>query len=142
MFYGPPPWRLAFPEANAEVLPRLSSDHHPILVQCGPAPPKGSRPFRFEVAWLTHPAYEGVVQEAWDRGGSVAGRLEVVKDRSHAFNKETFRSIFFRKYFLEARIKGIQLNLELVDSAYLSHLNNSLMWELHTILLQEDVLWF
>jgi hypothetical protein len=50
------PWQLAFPEAYIEVLCRLHSDHHPLLLRCGKILKRnGPRPFRFEAAWLTHP---------------------------------------------------------------------------------------
>jgi hypothetical protein len=32
------PWQLAFPEAYVEVLRRLHSDHHPLLLRCGNCP--------------------------------------------------------------------------------------------------------
>lgn len=135
-------WRTAFPEAKAEVLYRSSSDHHPILVRCGPLPSRGPRPFRFEAAWLTHEGYEGLVRDGWGGDGDVPSKLEAVKDRSLAFNKETFGNIFIRKHDLEARISGVQRKLETVDSAATWRLHDSLEQDLERVLKQEEMLWF
>ncbi len=46
-----PNWDQAFPLSNASVLPRITSDHCPIMLSSGgPLPP---RVFRFEQVWLT-----------------------------------------------------------------------------------------
>ncbi|XP_057445015.1 uncharacterized protein LOC130737280 [Lotus japonicus] len=135
-------WRTAFPEGAADVLPRLSSDHHPILVRCGPTPLRGPRPFRFEAAWLMHEQYAGLVQDAWALQGDVSSKLELVKDKSVLFNKEVFGNIFFRKHELEARLRGAQRKLERVDSASLWRLHDSLEQELDGVLKQEELLWF
>lgn len=50
-------WRMAFPEATTEVLNRHHSDHNPLFMRCGPPQSRGTCPFRFEAAWLTHLDY-------------------------------------------------------------------------------------
>lgn len=48
-------WKFAFPESQASVLPRLESDHHPILLStCRAWLRSGKKPFRFQAAWLLH----------------------------------------------------------------------------------------
>ena len=58
-------WRRTFPEAFVETLPKLYSDHHPILLRCeGVGVPVGPRPFRFKASWAMHTDYEAVVANA------------------------------------------------------------------------------
>lgn len=50
-------WRLLYPEAAVIHLPRVHSDHCPVLLTCEPrvAVDTSKRPFRFHSMWLTHP---------------------------------------------------------------------------------------
>jgi hypothetical protein len=130
------PWQLAFPEAYVEVLCRLHSDHHPLLLRCGNLSQRsGPRPFRFEAAWITHPEYQDVVRTAWSKTTPcpIAG-LNQVKIDSLNFNSNVFGNIRHRKHRLERRIKGIQLSLERVDSARLRYLEHDLQLQYDRIL--------
>ncbi|GAU46481.1 hypothetical protein TSUD_402360, partial [Trifolium subterraneum] len=61
-------WRLRYHEGFAKVLPRVQSDHHPIIVLLEGEPNVGkNRPFRFEAAWTTHDNFQQVLQENWTR---------------------------------------------------------------------------
>lgn len=42
-------WKPIFPEANWNHLPRLSSDHNPLLIQCHPTTKSSSSHFRFDL---------------------------------------------------------------------------------------------
>lgn len=86
-----------------ENLYRNHSDHNPILLRCGVLYPVArERPFRFEAAWITHENYHAVVQNAWQRGNcNVLKGLEVLRDDSIMFNRNTFGNIFRRKRRLE-----------------------------------------
>lgn len=136
-------WRVSFPEAVAENLVRLHSDHTPVLVRCGGFPGiRGVRPFRFEAAWISHSDYEQVVSEAWELGTSLATKLQSMQEHSLIFNKDVFGHIMHRKRHLEAHILGLQRKLEVVDSASLAILQNQLQQELDQTLAQEEILWF
>ncbi|XP_057419022.1 uncharacterized protein LOC130713254 [Lotus japonicus] len=140
---GDSDWNFRFPDALAENLTRVHSDHSPVLVRCGGSPPfRGSRPFRFEAAWLSHADYEQVVASAWSPQETLPGNLHLVQERSMVFNKDVFGDIRRRKRTLHARIRGIQLRLDTVDSAALSLLHDKLQIELHHTLAQEELLWF
>ena len=63
-------WRLAFPEAFVMHLPRVCSDHHPILIDLlndrrGPR----NKPFRFEAMWTMH---TGRGEGKHEPGGAIA----------------------------------------------------------------------
>ncbi|KAJ4839542.1 hypothetical protein Tsubulata_046678 [Turnera subulata] len=61
-------WRLTFPDAINRHLPRIGSDHCPILLRdgCTP-PPRAARPFRFQAAWLSHPEFTDFVTQSWNK---------------------------------------------------------------------------
>lgn len=137
-------WRMTFPEGTIEHLSRRHSDHSPILLRCSNAIyDKSGRPFRFQAAWYMHEGYPTVVRNAWARGrGVVPQSLFHVKEASILFNKETFGNIFGKKRELEARLKGIQKRLEVVDSASLVFLQSNLPKEYEKILFEEETFWF
>ncbi|KAL8507347.1 hypothetical protein ACS0TY_018043 [Phlomoides rotata] len=51
--------------ATATVLPRISSDHHPILLTLQETADHSIRPFRFQNMWTTHPSFLPMVSESW-----------------------------------------------------------------------------
>lgn len=138
------PWRLNFPEAFVEILCRSQSDHNLILLRCGGLPQlNGTRPFRFEAAWITHPNYQQVVQQAWNRGNhDLLRSLSHTQGDSITFNKDIFGNIFKIKNTLERRLRGIQRTLETVDSIRLIHLEQQLQQEYDNILFQEELHWY
>lgn len=109
-------WRLEFPEAYVEVLSRLHSDHNPILLHLGGLPQlRGSRPFRFEAAWIVHDSYHRLVADAWqEKKDRPVAALNKVKEESIHWNREVFGNIFNKKRNIEARLKGIHRSLVLV----------------------------
>jgi hypothetical protein len=137
-------WRLSFPEAYLETLCRVSSDHNPILMRCGGLPiARGTRPFRFEAAWISHSDYEQLVKDAWTRGrGLPILGLNTIREESIIFNKEVFGNIFKKKRSLENRLNCIQRTMERVDSTRLINLEYQLQQELDQVLYQEELLWY
>ncbi|XP_019459941.1 PREDICTED: uncharacterized protein LOC109359701 [Lupinus angustifolius] len=137
-------WRTVFSEAYVENLPKLHSDHCPILIRCSDdGTPISCRPFRFQVAWSTHADFEDVVRQAWSLVDSdVTGGLNKVKKDAISFNKNIFGNIFRRKRRLEARIREIQLSLETCDSHTLVTLEAQLRRDYNKALRQEEMLWF
>ena len=138
-------WRHEFPEAFLENLPCLHSDHAPILLRLGcDQGVYRDRPFHFQAAWVMHPDYTPLVQEAWEGGGGgdVGNYLQKVRDASKKFNMEVFGHILKRKKTLEGRIAGIQRSLECWDSRYLEQLELELRKEYDAILAQEEILWY
>lgn len=84
-----------------------------------------------------------MVHNAWGKGhGEVAHALHHVKEASIQFNRDAFGNIFGGKRELEARLKGIQRKLEVVDSAALVVLQGTLLKEYENILFQEETFWF
>ncbi|XP_057745065.1 uncharacterized protein LOC130962927 [Arachis stenosperma] len=58
-------WRTTFLDGRIELLPRVRSDHHPLLAIFVPARVHvGEKPFRYETMWETHPNFNHYVKEA------------------------------------------------------------------------------
>ena len=137
-------WRHSFPEAYLENLCCFHSDHAPILLRCaGRTEVRRHRPFRFQAAWVSHSDYGKVVEDSWANGnGDVGSSMRWVQEESRIFNSNIFGSILQRKRVLEARINGIQRNLEHWDSLALMRLDLELRSEYEEVLVQEELLWF
>ena len=58
-------WKLLFPTAEIHHLPRVKSDHCPIMLLTDPCERKSPKPFRFEQMWLTDPSFPSVVEQGW-----------------------------------------------------------------------------
>jgi hypothetical protein len=115
-------WRLDFQDGSVEVLPRMHSDHSPLLLRCCPNPNLIiNKPFRFEAAWIYHPQFAQVVDEAWRKGSPIfTSSLGHVREDAQRFNREVFGNIFWRKKRIADQIHNVQQRLEKVDSVVLT----------------------
>ena len=69
--FGNAQWRQLYQDANVMVLPRVKSDHHPILVELEEQRGRVQgveRPFRFEAAWLQHNEFAEFLRKGWEAG--------------------------------------------------------------------------
>ena len=106
-------WRVKFPEASVKTLPRISCDHHPILINIkGNLVKKTNRPFGFEAAWLTHEKFSEFMKAAWREDLNAVAALSGLTPLLVEWNKEVFGNLKRRKKELLARINGIQKSLE------------------------------
>lgn len=60
-----PNWLNIFPETKVIHLPRLNSDHCPILLNIDPSYNRGSKPFRFEPFWMSHNTFVPLKSTIW-----------------------------------------------------------------------------
>lgn len=106
-------WRLLFQHALVEVLNQHNSDHNSLLLSCMKYRSTKEKVFHFQAAWIQHPDYGNLVEQAWQQtGGNAVMKLSGVRDQSTIFNKQVFGNIFLRKRLLEARIKGVHSELD------------------------------
>ncbi|XP_025664446.1 uncharacterized protein [Arachis hypogaea] len=129
-------WLSLFPEAYAEILNRLQSDHCPILVRCTGRPqPKKNRPFQFIAAWATHPGYINIVNQSWQAGyREMHGKLSEVQKNSLEFNSKVFGNIFIRKCKLERQINFLQKRLEVMEDLSMRQKEKQLIEEFNNTL--------
>lgn len=60
-------WRIRFECVEINHLPKLKSDHSPLLINFEHRrnANRRRRPFRFEAIWLTHPNFNQLVNDNW-----------------------------------------------------------------------------
>jgi hypothetical protein len=136
-------WKLLFPEASIQHLPRLNSDHCPLLLMLDPPPPSArNRPFRFQPMWLNHPDFPRVVEEAWQGNEcDLNSAISAFSSLAQVWNKEVFGNVFAKKRRLMARLLGIQRAISRQPSQSLIFLQDQLSEELNQILNLEEDLW-
>lgn len=136
-------WKIKFSEAVVEHLPRIESDHTPLLVNTKPVPTRiSSRGFRYNLAWASHPTFQSVIQQNWNSSMEVESnkeRLAVVLD---SWNKTIFGNVFHRKKRILARIKGVQDRMTYQVRPEWIKLDKKLRQELEEVLFQEELIWF
>ena len=129
-------WALLFPSVEIHHLPRVKSDHCPILLTTQPPGPKPAKPFCFEHMWLTDPSFPSLIQDSWQASKLIPSassslsrfprHLDALTDNICSWNKNHFGNIFHRKTRLMARLRGIQMALARKPSTYLQSLEGHL----------------
>ncbi|KAI9125131.1 hypothetical protein K1719_003747 [Acacia pycnantha] len=102
-------WIEKFVEAEIRVIPKIGSDHHPILL-CSEKENKGHRKssFRFQAAWQIHEGFKGVLRNSWGRREEIKDNLTSLKQDLLSWNREVFGCIEGRKRRILNRLNGIQ----------------------------------
>lgn len=81
-------------------LPRVTSDHTPLLFECRLHTSSGRRTFRFLDSWLIHPDFYNYMQNAWLSYPTTGGmygfysKLFYLKRDIQRWNKDIFGNIF------------------------------------------------
>ncbi|GKV16524.1 hypothetical protein SLEP1_g27155 [Rubroshorea leprosula] len=131
--------------AKVFTLPRIHSDHHPILLDLDTAASQipVNKPLRFEAAWLSRDEFRSVFHEAWSQHASqLPVAIHHTKEACNSWGKSVFGNIFKKKRLLRARITGIQNSPRYYSSSQLQALEQELLDEYQQILYEEELLWF
>ncbi|XP_061352790.1 uncharacterized protein LOC133297639 [Gastrolobium bilobum] len=135
-------WRAIFEEDDVLVLPRLFSDHNPILVRLGKEYSCWrERPFRYLAAWQYDDRFIPFLKASWKPDVGLVDNLVSLVPMLKDWNKNVFGFIQFRKNRIIARMEGIQRQLSSCNSNKLEKLEAELKKELNFILDQEEQLW-
>ncbi|XP_057779485.1 uncharacterized protein LOC130998068 [Salvia miltiorrhiza] len=85
---------------NTHALPRATSDHSPIVLQCRFAAPPTKRSFKFLNMWTSHPNFLDAVADSWNMGVdvrcpmlSVMLKLKRLKGVLRCWNKSVFGNV-------------------------------------------------
>ncbi|KAI9072177.1 hypothetical protein K1719_045844 [Acacia pycnantha] len=128
-----------FEDADVRVIPRVGSDHHPLLIKSMVEHPRaGLRNFRFEVAWQMHGEFEQFLQNSWKEDEEVKEMLVLLQQDLKQWNKEVFGRLEFRKKRLLNRLNGIQNCMARQGNPFLAQLEKELEEELLQTLRQEE----
>ncbi|XP_031124346.1 uncharacterized protein LOC116027060 [Ipomoea triloba] len=136
-------WRQLFPESMVSHLPRLASDHAPLLITIEKRVSSLTRHyFKFQAAWFTDPSFMNLVRNSWVRTGDVCSNVNRVESALTIWNRSVFGNIHRRKKTVLARLSGVQRRLSTAFHRGLAKLEQNLTNEYHEILFQEELLWF
>ncbi|KAL5785815.1 hypothetical protein ACOSQ2_008207 [Xanthoceras sorbifolium] len=103
-------WRLNYVKGFMKNLPRINSDHCPLLIHLASKhiPDSKNKPFRFEAMWLKHSMFNKLVSDSCNQErvsiSSKVGRLTEVLNK---WNKEDYGCVFRNKRRIIARIQGV-----------------------------------
>lgn len=128
-------WCLQFPESMVFHLPKILSDHHPLLIDLdGTAPRTNAKPFRFEEMWTHHTDFERLITESWDTLMPAHTNLDHFSGVLRQWNNTVFGNIFRTKWKLLARIEGIQNKVNYQDNPFIMQLEGRLLADYFCIL--------
>ena len=137
--FANPIWRILYPEALVTHLPRTFSDRHPVLIELWkPNTNRLERPFRFQTMWLLHPDFHRIVREAWPDDVPLQRAILDFTRKAKKWNYEVFGNLLARKKRVLARLNWTQKALAENPSEFLMRLENQLIDEYSSILLQEE----
>ncbi|XP_047943003.1 uncharacterized protein LOC125189817 [Salvia hispanica] len=117
-------WTSSFEATRVTNLPRVSSDHGPILARCKLANTTTTgRAFQFQNMWTRHEGFLGLVREVWVQPTGAGGLLSLqiklarVKRALKEWNREVFGNIHANVKNMEVEIAAAQANYEADPSA-------------------------
>lgn len=135
-------WNQLFSSAIVRHLTHIYSTHCPLLLQFLPVhfSRLGSRPFRFQAAWMRHGGVFSWMREEWACDGCLTTSLQTFA-RKLEWNLCTFGYILKRKKRNLLRMEGVIRAMKQRCSKGLLWLEKKLRLERQEILLQEELLW-
>ena len=113
-------WEEHFENVSQRVLPRVLSNHCPLLLEAGVVQ-RGRSAFKFENMWLKAEVFVDRVKQWWD-GYSFAGspsfilaqKLKALKVDLKKWNREEFGDLAFREKNMLTELMGLDAREELV----------------------------
>lgn len=141
-------WASQFEATRVTNLPRIASDHGPILVRIKQSAdrPKG-RAFRFQNMWIRNEGFMEVVQNCWSRpieAGGLLGlqvKLARVKKTLKQWNREVFGNIHNNLKKTEEKIATAQSDFETNPLSALRMVVNELIANYILLLKMEEDFW-
>ncbi|XP_061364296.1 uncharacterized protein LOC133307757 [Gastrolobium bilobum] len=136
-------WKTTFTDAGVKVLPRIYSDHSPILVYLSNLDTGWkNRPFLFEIAWMEHYNFTQFLARSWNVVKDTRTNLHDLTPNLKRWNKIVFGNIFNRKTNILHSIAEIQNHVDYHTNLSLQSREKEVRKDLDAVLIQEKILWF
>lgn len=104
--FANPNWRRLYPEASVTHLPRVFSDHYPVLLElCNSPAVVRNKPFRFQSMWMLHLDFPTMVKESWGRE-QLTNAISDFTRQAKLWNVNIFGILFATKRRVLARLNG------------------------------------
>ncbi|KAA3486894.1 LINE-1 reverse transcriptase isogeny [Gossypium australe] len=128
-------WMASYPKCLVSNLPRIKSDHRPILLFTSTDMDLArGRPFRFLAGWTKHNNFSTFVKEKWNYGGNMAASLNSFTTMSKNGTKKSMRQLM-------RSLNNIQKAIDQNDSCFLAKQEMEVQDELENIINHEELLW-
>ncbi|XP_061364399.1 uncharacterized protein LOC133307860 [Gastrolobium bilobum] len=120
-------WRLKFDDAAIQVLPRILSDHNPLLLSMKNHMQGWSdRPFRFMASWMDHQGFGSLIEDKWYSYIEVNLMLSNFTPHLKRWNRDVYGNSNNRKRYLADKTVDIQIQKEYGDYPRLQELEGQL----------------
>ncbi|XP_050386407.1 uncharacterized protein LOC126802753 [Argentina anserina] len=129
-------WRFSYHDAFIHHLPKIKSDHCPILMQLTSNNFVNGRvtPFKIQAMWFSHGDYSDFISSTWNSlNGDFSSEIKDLSSALSTWNKEIFGHLFHRKKKILTRIGGIQKARDKHENSFLTNLEADLIKEYETI---------
>lgn len=106
-FHANPDWISMYPNSKVFHLPRVRSDHCPLLLSTQPNRCTGPKPFRLELFWIKHPLFLPNFINWWDTNSSdIDKNISSFTKNVVSWSKVNFENILKKRTILK-RLAGI-----------------------------------
>ncbi|XP_026459237.1 uncharacterized protein LOC113359882 [Papaver somniferum] len=110
-------WRLLFPDEAVLHLPRIGSDHAPIILNTMRKPPKRNPNHKFEFYWTDHTDFKDILKSSWDNStGDTTTKLQDVGEKLKKWSKDTFGDTRREIENEKQKIVDLQVTTHLTDT--------------------------
>ncbi|KAE8694600.1 hypothetical protein F3Y22_tig00110777pilonHSYRG00077 [Hibiscus syriacus] len=135
-------WNLMAPNSLVKHLPRIKSDHRPLLLLSS-ASPLSHRPhyFRFLVGWTKHPQFSQLIRDKWHHQGNITNSLNNLSNLLDVWNTEVYGHIIQEMDKLKQSLATIQADLDRTGNDQLHAIEMDIRSKPEEVLDHEELLW-
>ncbi|KAH1039357.1 hypothetical protein J1N35_041100 [Gossypium stocksii] len=135
-------WIHNFPNSLVTHLPKIKSNHYPLLLNqnLDIVLPRG-RLFRFLASWTEHPTFDDFMNDKWFFTGDMVDSLSKLTLNLKEWNKQIYEHMTTKKRHLVHKIDNIQSRMDFSGLNCFSQVDLSLRQELENVLHHEELFW-
>lgn len=95
-------WLNFYPEAHVQYLPRIHSNHCPLLLALHKNTPPRNNIFILKIMWLTHQEFPQLVDQIWNNNPHLLEAIENFTTLVKIWKKDSFGNIFYKENNIKA----------------------------------------